>query len=358
MSRRGENIYKRKDGRWEGRYVESYGPDGRAKYRSVYGHTYHEVRVKMMGGAKQEKTTSVNISVSDWTANYLEMKKRKIKLSTAKVYERYLENYIKPFFGSVALHRLNSEMLQEFVNSISEMSPSTVKGIFSFLREALKAANRKNYIAPVWLNAELPKMKKHRAEAFTKEEQHLIETALNTEENPNDIGILICLYTGLRIGEVCGLKWGDINFIANTLTVRRTIQRMTIDGKSQLKELAPKSETSERTIPIPSFLSDKLREIKAKSTSAYVLHTGFHVMDPRTFQYQYKKIIERAGVRYVNVHTLRHTFSVRALEAGFDIKTLSEILGHADAAVTLKIYAHSLDEHKRNSMERLGRMRI
>ncbi len=88
------------------------------------------------------------------------------------------------------------------------------------------------------------------------------------------------------------------------------------------------------------------------------MHTGFHVMDPRTFQYQYKKIIERAGVRYVNVHTLRHTFSVRALEAGFDIKTLSEILGHADAAVTLKIYAHSLDEHKRNSMERLGRMRI
>lgn len=358
MSRRGENIYKRKDGRWEGRYIASYSPDGRAKYKSVYAHTYNEVRSKMRNSVKSEKTCNINISVADWTANYLTLQRTKIKLSTMKVYERYLENHIKPFFGNTALRKLNKELLQTFVNSISRLSPSTVKGIFSLLREALKEAKKKDYIAPIWFDVELPKMKKHKVEVFTKEEQRFIEAALDTEETPNDIGILICLYTGLRIGEVCGLKWGDINFISNTLTVNRTVQRMTIEGKSVLKELAPKSEASHRTIPIPSFLSDKLREIKAKSAAPYVLHTDFHIMDPRTFQYQYKKIIERAGVRYVNAHTLRHTFSVRALEAGFDIKTLSEILGHADAAVTLKIYAHSLDEHKRSSMERLGNMRV
>lgn len=357
MSRRGENIYKRKDGRWEGRYIESYNPNGSIKYRSVYAHTYNEVRLKLRSGMKPENKCPVNISVADWTAKYLEGQRNSIKLSTIKVYERYLENHIKPFFRSMPLRRLDKEILQAFVNSISELSPSTVKGIFSFLREALKEANKKNYIAPVWFNTELPKMKKHKVEVFTKEEQHLIEAALDIEDNPNEVGMLICLYTGLRIGEVCGLRWGDINFISNTLTVNRTVQRMTINGKSVLKELAPKSETSRRTIPIPSFLSDKLREIKANSTAAYVLHTEANIMDPRTFQYQYKKIIERAGVRYVNAHTLRHTFSVRALEAGFDIKTLSEILGHADAAVTLKIYAHSLYEHKRSSMERLGSMR-
>lgn len=358
MSRRGENIYKRKDGRWEGRYIESYNPDGSIKYRSVYAHTYNEVRIKLRNSIKPENSCPVNISVVSWTAKYLEEQRSNIKLSTLKVYERYLENHIKPFFGSTALRKLNKEMLQSFVNSISELAPSTVKGIFSFLREALKEANRKDYITPIWFNAELPKMKKHTVEVFTKEEQRLLEASLDIEENPNDIGILLCLYTGLRIGEVCGLKWGDVNFISNTLTVNRTVQRMTIDGKSVLKELTPKSETSRRTIPIPSFLSDKLREIKANSTVPYVLHTENHIMDPRTFQYQYRKIIERAGVRYVNAHTLRHTFSVRALETGFDIKTLSEILGHADASVTLKIYAHSLYEHKRSSMERLGNMRM
>ena len=358
MSRRGENIYKRKDGRWEGRYIESYGADGKAKYKSVYARTYNEVRMKMHSHAQLQQINSINISVADWAVYYLQSRKNVIKLSTVKVYERYLTIYIIPFFKNINLCRLNQKTLQTFVNSMPEISPSTVKGIFSFLREALKAAGKSGYITPVWLNVELPKMKRHRVDVFTKEEQHLIENALSPENNPNDIGVLLCLYTGLRIGEVCGLRWEDINFISKTITVNRTVQRMTIDGKSLLKELPPKSETSRRIIPIPSFLLHKLKEIREQSSTAYVLHTDLHMMDPRTFQYQYKKIIERAGVRYVNAHTLRHTFSVRALEAGFDIKTLSEILGHADAAITLKTYAHSLDEHKRNSMERLGNTRI
>lgn len=100
-----------------------------------------------------------------------------------------------------------------------------------------------------------------------------------------------------------------------------------------------------------------LKQVKENNCTPYVLSTRSHVMDPRTFQYQFKNILERTGVKYHNAHTLRHTFSVRALETGFDIKTLSEILGHADATITLKTYAHSLYEHKRNSMERLGASR-
>ncbi|MGN0107024.1 MAG: tyrosine-type recombinase/integrase [Hominilimicola sp.] len=353
MSRRGENIYKRKDGRWEGRYIASYSSDGRAKYKSVYAHTYNEARAKMRNSVKLDKTCNINISVTDWTAGYLQRQRTKIKLSTMKVYERYLENHIKPFFGNTALRKLNKELLQTFVNSISRLSPSTVKGIFSLLREALKAAKKKDYIAPIWLDVELPKAKKHKVEVFTKEEQSLIEAALDTEENPNDVGILICLYTGLRIGEVCGLKWGDINFISNTLIVNRTVERMTIEGKSVLKELAPKSETSHRTIPIPSFLSDKLREIKAKSAAPYVLHTDFHIMDPRTFQYQYKKCLAEAGIRYLNFHSVRHTFATRCIHVGMDPKTLSEILGHSDLKITLDYYFHSSFEFKKDQMERL-----
>lgn len=358
MSRRGENIYKRKDGRWEGRYIESYGEDGKAKYRSVYASTYNEVRIKLQKQTGQKRNNSINISVISWIEDYLQSTKINIKLSTKKVYERYLESYIKPFFKNIGLQRITGDMLQSFVNSMSSMSPSTVKSVFSFLRESLKLANKKEYISPIWINVELPKIKKAETEAFSKEEQRLIENVLDAEEKPNDIGILICLYTGLRIGEVCGLKWEDIDFTSKVLTVNRTVQRMTIDNKSVLKELSPKSETSCRKIPIPSFLLDILKTIKEQSITAYVLHTGMHAMDPRTFQYQYKKVLERAGVRYANAHTLRHTFSVRALETGFDIKTLSEILGHSDAAITLKTYAHSLDEHKRSSMERLAEIRI
>lgn len=357
MSRRGENIYKRKDGRWEGRYIETYKADGKAKYRSVYAHTYEEVRNKMNLQIKAERKNIIDISTIDWISNYIEAQKTQLKLSTVKIYNRYLNTYIEPFFLSTLLCKLNKNLLQEFVDSISGLSPSTIKGIFSFLRETLKLANANNYIDPIWIGVELPKLKKHKIEVFTKEEQHLIEKSLNIEDNHNDIGILIGLYTGLRIGEICGLKWDDINFVSKTIQVNRTIQRMTIDNKSVLKELSPKSETSRRRIPIPSFLYDKLKHIRASSNSQYVLNTDMHVMDPRTFQYQYKKLLKRAGVRYSNAHTLRHTFSVRALEAGFDIKTLSEILGHADATVTLKIYAHSLEDHKRNSMERLGNMR-
>ena len=356
MSRKGENIYKRKDKRWEGRYIVSYNAEGKAIYKSIYGHTYTEVRLKMKNHVDLEKTKPISISLSAWIEDYLRLQEPKAKAGTIKVYERYLNNYIKPFFGNIALRKMNKEILQAFVNSMSELSPSTVKGIFSFLRETLKKASKEEYITPIWLDVELPKIKKNTIEVFTRDEQNKIEKALDLEENPNDIGILICLYTGLRIGEVCGLKWDDIDFTSGNMLVNRTVQRMTIDGKSILRELPPKSETSYRKIPIPSCLLNKLNCIRRISQSVYVLNTDLHIMDPRTFQYHHKRILEKAGVRYANVHTLRHTFSVRALELGFDIKTLSEILGHSDATITLKTYAHSLDEHKRNSMEKFGLM--
>ena len=358
MGRKGENIYKRKDKRWEGRYIVSYNAEGRAVYKSLYGRTYTEVKLKMKNHIKPEKSKPVNISLASWTESYLQSQESRLKESTARIYKRYLDEFIKPFFGSMDLRKINKDLLQAFVYSLSELSPSTVKGVFSFLRESLKKANKDEYIAPVWLDIELPKIKRSEVEVFTRGEQNKIEQSLDFEERPNDIGILLCLYTGLRIGEVCGLKWSDIDFAAGDMFVKRTVQRMTVDGKSVLKELPPKSEASRRKIPIPSCIMEQLSEAKKRSGSRYVLNTNFHITDPRTFQYQYKKTLERAGVRYANAHTMRHTFSVRALELGFDIKTLSEILGHSDASITLKTYAHSLDEHKRKSMEKFTQMTV
>lgn len=352
MPRRGENIYKRKDKRWEGRYVAGYNADGRAIYKSVYGKSYTEVKMKLKNHTEPEKGKPINISLTDWVYDYLKSQSNKMKIGTIKIYERYFDSFIKPFFGSLALRKTSKEILQSFINSLSGLSASTIKGVFSFLREALKKANKDEYIPPVWIDIELPKIKRNEVEVFTREEQSRIENALDIETNSNDIGILICLYTGVRIGEVCGLKWEDIDFENADIYINRTVQRLTIDGKSILCELPPKSETSRRKIPIPTCLLEKLKTVYQNRKSEYILNTDFHMMDTRTFQYQYKKKLEIAGVRYANAHTMRHTFSVRALELGFDIKTLSEILGHSDASITLKTYAHSLDEHKRNSMEK------
>ncbi len=357
MPRRGENIYKRKDGRWEGRYIESYSIEGKALYHSVYAHTYQEVKLKLKNHVTKSRQDQVNITVVEWISNYITSLKDKIKISTYTVYDGYMNHYIRPFFKKIELRKLSKDILQEFVNAHKDLSPSTIKGIFSTVREALKLAHTKGYIDMVWVGIELPKKKKQHTTVFSKEEQQMIEQVLNITETPNEIGIMICLYTGLRIGEICGLKWDDINFQSNLLSVNRTVQRMSIEGKSKLIELPPKSESSCRQIPIPAFLMEELKKVKSVSSNSYVLSLNSHKMDPRTYQNQYKRILERAGVKYINFHSLRHTFSVRALETGFDIKTLSEILGHADATITLQRYAHSLDEHKRISMEKLSSLR-
>ena len=356
MPRKGENIYRRKDNRWEGRYIVSYSTAGKAIYRSVYGKTYTEVKLKMKNRSGTEQAQNIAMPLTAWTEEFLNSQKDKVKIGTYKIYERYFTKHIQPFFYGVALRKVNKDMLQTFVNSLKPLAPSTVRGIFSFLCEVLKAAEKKDYIIPIRFDVELPKTKRNEPHAFTREEQKRIENALNICDNPNEIGILLCLYTGVRIGEVCGLKWEDIDFENELLHVRRTAQRVTVDGKSVLMELPSKSETSCRKIPIPACLLAKLKSAREESASDYVLSTCSHMMDTRTFQNMYKKILARADVRYANAHTMRHTFSVRALELGFDIKTLSEILGHSDASVTLKFYAHSLDEHKRNSMARFSQI--
>ena len=210
MSRKGENIYKRRDKRWEGRYIASYGANGRARYKSVYGKSYTEVKMKMKNHSLEDNKKSADISLAAWVKKCLRLRDGSIKASTMQVYERYFNNYINPFFGEMPLQKTTKAILREFVGSLSALSPSTVRGIFSFLRECLRDAENEGYISAVWSGVQLPKPRKNEAPAFSRSEQAKIEKSLNIAENPNEIGILICLYAGLRIGEVCGLRWTDI----------------------------------------------------------------------------------------------------------------------------------------------------
>ena len=156
-------------------------------------------------------------------------------------------------------------------------------------------------------------------------------------QNKTNIAILLCLFTGLRVGELCGLKCEDIDFDSAILCVKRTVQRISKNGKSQVIIGTPKSKTSVRTVPIPAFVLDILRSYRSCG-DFYIITGKGKSAEPRTMQNRFKSILKLCGIRNVNFHLLRHTYATICIEKDFDPKTLSELLGHADAAITLNRY--------------------
>lgn len=362
MPRRGENIRKRKDGRWEGRYISGHNADGKAKYTSVYAGSYTEVRLKMakLKSAPAEKSTSsISMRLPQWIDCYLNDLSKKIKPSTYSVYKRYYDGHIKPFFGDIYLSKLSPKTLQNFIDSKHDLSGATVKNIFTFLKSALIEAENQGHIADIWSKVKLPCAKRDKIRVFSRSEQAKLERAILNDENPNILGIMLCLYTGLRVGELCGLMWQDIDFQYAILSVRRTVQRINSNNgerKTKIIAMPPKSIHSNREIPIPLFLLEKLKELKrAGEICEYVFHIHGKPIEPRVYQYWFSRLLETNHIQYAKFHTTRHTFATRALETGMDIKTLSELLGHSDATITLKRYAHSTAEHKQESIENLAK---
>jgi integrase len=195
-------------------------------------------------------------------------------------------------------------------------------------------------------------------------EQRLVEyTALRSEDMAT-YGIILCFYTGIRLGELCALKWSDIDFEAGIMSVSRTVSRVKNlnrnGNKTMLLVGSPKSNKSVRKIPLPDFMLKHAAEFKTYYTNEndYVISGTDTPIDPRTYQKLYRRIIANAGIKYRKFHAIRHTFATRALELGVDIKTLSEILGHANISITLGIYAHSLMEQKKIAMDKLNNMHL
>ncbi len=347
MARRGENIYKRKDGRYEGRYIKYYDTNGKAVYGYVYARNYADIKDKLakcrVNRPPQPSGSRTLLSV--WLHSWIQSQTF-LKPTTKRVYISHIDNQIIPAIGNIPLRKLSTDVLQEFVNEL-EVSAATAKTIFSILKLALIAAEDKGYINNVWSKVKLPKKDSRTVRVLTESEQRQLEKSLRTNE---DIGILICLYTGLRIGELCALKWENIDFETATLSVVGT-QTRTGAG---VGVTSPKSRSSNRKIPIPMFLAEKIRALPR--TSEYVLSYDGKPYDVRTYRRHFKRVLKRAGLPDIKFHSLRHTFATRALEVGMDYKTLSEILGHSSTAITLDLYAHSLDEHKKNEMNKVGKL--
>lgn len=369
MPRRGENIYKRKDGRWEARVLK---PDG--KYRYAYAKTYREIKEKKQILQKQItlKTTpetqvmqDASTLFDDWLKNDLTSK---VRPTTYDSYYRCLVKYVIPFFQQKENEKLTVKTAEAFVNYIETnagLSEAYKRKLLSIFKTAIKEVLKDSQECESITKAvTLPRKADANVQAFTIREQCLIEKAVINDKSQAALGILLCFYTGLRLGEVCALQWDDIDFDAGTMSVERTISRIKSfedgENKTRLAIGKPKSRTSIRKIPIPEFLLDLLKQTKKQNyeDNCYVLSGSQIPMEPRTYQKMFKRILAAAGVKNRKFHAIRHTFATRALELGIDMKTLSEILGHSNVSTTLNIYAHSLFEQKKNAIDRLNNMYI
>ena len=357
MARRGENIYKRKDGRWEGRYKNGFKPDGKTKYSSIYGKSYAEVRSALVQKRVQiqKEATVCRLKFGEIIQMWLKSLKNTVKESTYANYLMKTEKHILSRLGGISYDKLTVENLNDFVAERLEsgLSAKYVSDISVLIKSATKFAHRQFGYADKAEFMSLPK-KDTPAEKriLNSSEQNILTEQLMNDVNPSNAGILLSAATGMRIGELCALKWSDFDFEKSTVTVSRTMQRIkNRDGQgTKIIITSPQSRTSLREIPIPEFLKSTLAEIRTNDDNFVITGTSKFV-EPRTMQYRFRNILKRFNLPQVNFHSLRHMFATRCVALGIDVKTLSEILGHSSVKITLDRYVHSSMERKQSCMK-------
>ncbi len=371
MPRRGENIRKRKDGRWEGRYIKGYdSKKQKAKYVSVYGKTYTEVKQKL---TEAKFKTSIGVVYLDTKnklfgeiiTSWFNAQKINLKQSSIIKYQNLIENHILPELGHRKLREVNADIFYAFLDDQRKngntknremLSTSSLQTMLYILNASIKYAASNNMIA--YFSIHLPGTGKEPVpiKTLTKYEEDSLDYYLSTHISCRNLGIMLSLYCGLRIGEVCALQWADIEIENSILYVRRTVQRIADPGgekKSKIYVDTPKSKSSIRAIPIPSFLIPLIIDLaKGESPNTYILSNSIsRPLEPRTFQYYFNKVLGTAGIEKTKYHTLRHTFATNCVALGFDIKSLSEILGHSNVSITLNKYVHPSMNQKKLQMD-------
>ena len=358
MSRRGENIYKRNDGRWEGRYIRGRTPEGRAQYGYVYAATYSACREKRRQRLRElprEITPSNNMTFPEAVELFFTEReqKRKLKESTVSRYRYVVRQYIQPQLGAAPLYTLTEERVAAFYQRLQgqSLSPKSARDVGVLLRAILRTATKRG-CSCTGVNAELPICKKRQVEIFTEPEIVQLAHHIMDEPNLTGLGVLLTLNSGLRLGELCALRWSDIDLHAGFLRVDREVQRLYEKGHTRLVVQPPKSESSRRRIPLPADMLSLLAAYKSKHAGDTCLLTGTAApLEPRTMQNRYRSLLKRAGVPYRNFHALRHTYATRCIEQYVDVKSVSEMLGHSDVRITLQTYVHVSLSHKQQAVQ-------
>lgn len=357
-----QNIYRRKDGRWEGRYFKEYNSNGKIKYSSVYAKTYTEVKEKLDSiktNTLKKSTNSIKTDFKDACKEWLEYKKSSIKISSYAKYNFIVEKYILPFFNNCKLYELNKNSLNELIIKNNNLAPSTQKNIATVFKAIISFVNDKYNLSLEITSCQFKKVYAENMKVLSVfEQEKLVRYLLNNIDLIN-LGILVCLFTGLRIGEICALKWSDIDLKNKTIKVSKTIQRVQIvddyhNSKTTIISQSPKSNNSIREIPMTDdLISIIYKNVKNFNKNTYFLTGNKHYIEPRNLQNKFKKILANAKINDINFHALRHTFATRAIENGIDVKSVSEILGHSNVSMTLQKYVHISMQQKLKEINKL-----
>ena len=359
---KGENIFRRKDGRWEARFIRSREESGRIIYGFCYGKTYKEAKEKV-SAIKDATPLPARIPRSSQNLGFfcdewLRTCAPRLKESTVCRYRTAVENHIKPRLGRHLPQYITEETVAGFTSALLDegLAPKTVKDILIVLRLALKYASKQLPQGLTEPEFSYPKDIKKEARVLSLDEQQRLISALSEDLDACKFGILLAMFTGLRIGELCALKWENISLRDRTIKVSATMQRIKNSGeggKTKVVIGSPKSGFSARIIPLSEAAVRLCRYMFPGDQAAYILTGARDYIEPRTLQYRLKKYALGCGLEGVHFHTLRHTFATRCVEVGFELKSLSEILGHATTAITMERYVHSSMNLKRENMQKL-----
>jgi integrase len=362
---RGENIYKRKDGRWEGRYPKGRKADGRIHYGYIYGYSYRIVKERLIEKkAEQIKLPSLSIRqfqgvFAQWVNYWLaEIMRSKIKESTYASYTNKFQLYILPLLGKLSLERITAADIEQVISvQQQKLSINSIHIIFGLMNSCFEAAKERNYISiNPCRQVHLPKKEKRKVQALTRAQQALIEK--ESMKTSKGLPIILALETGMRIGEICALKWNDIDFERSVLEVKKTKQRIAVPfhptNRTKIVETAPKTITAARIIPLSKKIKALLLRVQAQAVTPYVVESNGHDVEPRTVSYRFEQIKNAVGLKTVTFHALRHTFATRCVEAGANIAAISSLLGHSSIKLTLDTYTSSFIEEQRAVIEKFS----
>lgn len=295
----------------------------------------------------------------NWCDLWLENKKSSIKESTYSLYSYSINRYIIPRFGHVRLNEINKTNIENFISDISEskLSKRTIRNIIILLKSCLFSAIEKKLVNIRNLESIIFSVKHvNKIKILSDSEQRALVNSIYNHLNHKTIGILICLNTGIRIGEICGLQWKNIDLKNKIIYIRKTVQRISLKKGTKMIINTPKTKTSFREIPISNTLLKILKTLDNSQQDVYFLTNKDKYLEPRAYRKFFRKFLEKSNIAEIKFHALRHTFATRCIEHGIEYKLLAEILGHSSIDTTLNLYVHPQMRQKRMSMEKISRI--
>lgn len=352
------NIYYRRDGRYEGRISRGKRKNGKRCFQYFFGHSREEVQDKMTAARRQNLSGSCCRTVEQIFSEWFQSIHHRVKESTAANYRMKAEKHVLPAFSDMKADAVTETDVYDFIASRqkSGLSNRYISDILIMMKSVFKYASKTYHFLNPLDGITLPKMQKPEIELLDEKQQGKLQQYITENPNHSTLGIALSMSTGIRIGELCALQWEDIDLEKRILTVRKTMQRIqTPDGetKTKLTIAEPKSESSKRKIPIPDCVVSILEKFRGKAKE-YLVSGEERPVEPRTMQYRFASILKNVKLPSVHFHALRHMFASKCVKLGFDIKTLSEILGHSKVEITLNRYVHSSFEQKKQYMSRIA----